>query len=59
MSSGIVVAGLALAAVGFTGRYLLRHSKAFARAIPNELPSFNVSDIIFMMKLSLIYLYLV
>lgn len=43
MSSNLVIAGLALAAIGYGGRYLLRHSKTFARVIPKELPSFNVS----------------
>ena len=43
MSSGVVVAGIALAAIGFTGRYLMRNSKKFADAIPKDLPAFNVS----------------
>jgi len=40
MASTAVLAGLAMTAVGFGGRYLMRNSKQFANVLPKDLPSF-------------------
>ena len=37
MSSSVIVAGLALAAAGYTGRFLARNSKQWAEALENQL----------------------
>ncbi|KAL1421310.1 hypothetical protein MTO96_023275 [Rhipicephalus appendiculatus] len=37
MSSSVIVAGLALAAVGFTGRALLRSSRAWSKTLQESL----------------------
>ncbi|KAG8197160.1 hypothetical protein JTE90_011320 [Oedothorax gibbosus] len=44
MSSGVVIAGIALAAAGYTGRYLARNSKVWAEALEKQLKSFPTSS---------------
>ncbi|CAM1312332.1 DNAJC15 (predicted) [Pycnogonum litorale] len=39
MTSAFILGGLALAAVGFTGRYLLRNSKVWGEALNQQLKS--------------------
>lgn len=41
----MLAAGLALAAVGFGGRYLLRTSGKYASAIPKSMPLFNLDNL--------------
>ncbi|OQV22371.1 putative Mitochondrial import inner membrane translocase subunit TIM14 [Hypsibius exemplaris] len=44
MSSGIVVAGLAMAAVGFAGRYLSKHGKPLMQKIQVQLPAMDAAS---------------
>ncbi|KFM58833.1 hypothetical protein X975_14484, partial [Stegodyphus mimosarum] len=44
MSSGVILAGLALAAAGYTGRYLSRNAKHWAEALEKQLKAFPTSS---------------
>lgn len=44
MSSSLIAAGLALAAVGFTGRYVLRSSRAWAKTLQEHMKSLPTGD---------------
>lgn len=44
MSSSVIVAGLALAAVGFTGRALLRSSRGWSKTLQESLKNLPTAD---------------
>ncbi|GFX78149.1 mitochondrial import inner membrane translocase subunit TIM14 [Trichonephila clavipes] len=43
MSSGVILAGLALAAAGYTGRFIARHSKVWAETLEKHMKSLPTS----------------
>ncbi|KAF7489175.1 Mitochondrial import inner membrane translocase subunit TIM14 [Sarcoptes scabiei] len=44
MSSGVIVAGLALAAIGFGGRFLMRSSKSLGDTLSKTIPASAFSN---------------
>ncbi|XP_042906805.1 mitochondrial import inner membrane translocase subunit TIM14 [Parasteatoda tepidariorum] len=44
MSSGVIIAGVALAAAGYTGRYIARNSKLWAEALEKQMKAFPTSS---------------
>ncbi|XP_054707305.1 mitochondrial import inner membrane translocase subunit TIM14-like isoform X2 [Uloborus diversus] len=40
MSSGVILAGLAVAAIGYSGRFILRNSKVWAEALEKQMKAF-------------------